>query len=188
MRLNDSYSSAPLLQRRQDPLKGFSKAPDGVVTIPIFVYVLRFLFFQSQILGCSHGKPRSDPGAFLLGFGCDCGATHDRCWLMAKWWFNHQERRISPNDWGDVNQWWLSQWWLSFEKLGWQMVGQTVLFFSSLSWFYQPIRQLLQLPSDPCPSDTSLMAWRFQSSNSLKDHKDLSLQKWEWTGGKLWQC
>ena len=46
MRLNDSYSSAPLLQRRQDPLKGFSKAPDGVVTIPIFVYFLHFIFFS----------------------------------------------------------------------------------------------------------------------------------------------
>lgn len=149
MRLNDSYSSAPLLQRRQDPLKGFSKAPDGVVTIPIFVYFLHFIFFPSQILGCSHGKPRNT--------GPRCFSSWLRLWLWghtrplltdgdfnrfyhAKWWFNHQERRISPKDWGDFSQkWWFISMMVEFWEAG-LADGWPKGAFGALSWFYQPIR------------------------------------------------
>ena len=81
MRLNDSYSSAPLLlQRQQDLLEGLSMGPDGLVRIPIFAHFVHFHVFSLR----SYNVPMAslealDSGAFLLGFGCDCGATHDRC-------------------------------------------------------------------------------------------------------------
>lgn len=131
------------------PWKGSARPQMGWLLSP-FLYISYILFFfPSQILGCSHGKPRNT--------GPRCFSSWLRLWLWghtrplltdgdfnrfyhAKWWFNHQERRISPKDWGDFSQkWWFISMMVEFWEAG-LADGWPKGAFGALSWFYQPIR------------------------------------------------